>query len=77
MSLLRVLLCQVEVSESGWSLVQMSPTECGGSESDHESSTKRRSWSTGAVASWYQRSLDFGRKAILCHIHTDFSIHVN
>jgi hypothetical protein len=24
-----VVCCQVEVSESGWSLVQRSPTECG------------------------------------------------
>jgi hypothetical protein len=24
-----VVCCQVEVSATGWSLVQMSPTECG------------------------------------------------
>jgi hypothetical protein len=26
---LSVVCCQVEVSAKGWSLVQMSPTECG------------------------------------------------
>jgi hypothetical protein len=29
MSLVSVVCCQVEVSASGWSLVQRSPTECG------------------------------------------------
>jgi len=29
MSLLSVMCCQVDVSASGWSLVQRSPTECG------------------------------------------------
>ena len=33
--------CQVEVSGSGWSLVQRSPTECCVSECDRESSTVR------------------------------------
>ena len=33
-----VLCCQVEVSASGWSLVQRSPTECGVSECDREAS---------------------------------------
>jgi len=35
--------CQVEVSASGWSLVQRSPTECGMSESDSEASTMMKS----------------------------------
>jgi hypothetical protein len=35
--LLWVLLCQVEVSATGWSLVQRSPTECGVSVCDLES----------------------------------------
>ena len=42
--LVSVVCCQVEVSASGWSLVQRSP-EC-----DHESSIMRRPWPTGAVA---------------------------
>jgi hypothetical protein len=29
LSLVSVVCCQVEVSASGWSLVQRSPTECG------------------------------------------------
>jgi hypothetical protein len=36
--------CQVEVSASGWSLVQRSPTECGVSEYDREASIMRRPW---------------------------------
>ena len=36
MSLVSVVFCQVEVSAPGWSLVQISPTECGVSECDHE-----------------------------------------
>jgi hypothetical protein len=36
--------CQVEVSASGWSLGQRSPTECGVSECDREASIKRRPW---------------------------------
>jgi hypothetical protein len=47
-----VVCCQVEVSASDWSLIQRSPTECGVSECDHESSTMRRPWPTRAVVSW-------------------------
>ena len=43
-----VLCCQVEVSASGWSLFQRSPTECAVSECDFETSTKRRPRPTGA-----------------------------
>jgi hypothetical protein len=46
LSLVSVVCCQVEVSASGWSLVQRSPTECGVSECDREASTVRRPWST-------------------------------
>jgi hypothetical protein len=35
-----------EVSASGWSLVQESPTKCGVSECVREASTKRRPWPT-------------------------------
>jgi len=47
MSVVNVVSCQVEVSTSGWSLVQRSPTECGVSEFDRESPILRRPWSTG------------------------------
>jgi hypothetical protein len=36
LSFVSVVCCQVEVSASGWSLVQGSPTECGVSECDRE-----------------------------------------
>ena len=42
---------QVDVSASGWSLVQ-SPTYCGVSESDLETSTMRRPGPTRAVEPW-------------------------
>jgi hypothetical protein len=42
-----VLCCQVEVAATGLSLVQRSPTECGVSEYDRESSITRRPWPTG------------------------------
>ena len=42
-----VVCCQVEVAASGRSLVQSSPTECGVSECDLETSSARRPWPTG------------------------------
>ena len=44
LSLVSVVFCEVEVSASGWSLVQRSPTECGVSECDREDSIMRRPW---------------------------------
>jgi hypothetical protein len=41
-SLVSVVCCQAEVSATGWSLVQRSPTECGVSECDSEASIIRR-----------------------------------
>jgi hypothetical protein len=38
--------CQVEVSASGWSLVQRSPTECGVSVCDREASRIKTLWPT-------------------------------
>jgi hypothetical protein len=53
MSVSFVVCCQVEVSASGWSLVQRSPTECGVSECDREASIMRRPWPTrGCCARW-------------------------
>jgi hypothetical protein len=43
-----LLCCQVEVSASGWSLAQRSPTECGVAKSDREAGIMRRPWPTGA-----------------------------
>jgi hypothetical protein len=46
LSLVSVVCCQVEVSASGWSLVQRSPAECGVSECGREASKMRRPWPT-------------------------------
>jgi hypothetical protein len=45
-SLVSVAFCEVEVSATGWSLVQRSPTECGVSECDREALITRRPWPT-------------------------------
>jgi hypothetical protein len=47
LSVVNVVCCQVEVSVTGWSLVQRSPTECGVSEYDREASITKRPWPTG------------------------------
>jgi hypothetical protein len=52
LSLVSVVLCQVEVSATGRSLVQKSPAECGVSECDLETSTMRRPSPTGAAELW-------------------------
>jgi hypothetical protein len=44
LSLVKVVCCQVEVSETGWSLVQRSPTERGVCQCDREASIMRRPW---------------------------------
>jgi hypothetical protein len=44
--LVSVVCCQVEVSASGWSLVQSSHTECCMCECDCEASIMRRPWPT-------------------------------
>ena len=54
LSLVIVVFCKVEVSASGWSLVQRSPTECDVSECD-EFSIMRRPWHTRAVAPWQKK----------------------
>ena len=42
--LVRVVCCLVDVSVSGWSLVQRNPTECGVSVCDREASIMKRHW---------------------------------
>ena len=49
LSLVSVVCCQVEVSATGRSLVQRSPTECGVSECDVETLTMRKPRPTGDV----------------------------
>jgi len=50
LSVMRVVRCQVEVSSSGWSLVQRSPTECSVSECDIETSILRHRFTGGCFA---------------------------
>ena len=52
MSLVSAVCCQVEVSASGWSLVQRIPTDCDVSECNHKSSTMRRPWPPRGVVPW-------------------------
>jgi hypothetical protein len=52
LSVVNVVCCQVEVSASGWSLVQRSLTDCGVSGCDREASKMRRPWPTRAVMPW-------------------------
>jgi hypothetical protein len=46
LSRVSVVCSEVEVSASGWSLIQRSPTKCGVSECDREASTMTRPWPT-------------------------------
>jgi len=41
LSVVSVVCCQVQVSVTGWSLVQRGPTNCGVSECDHGTSQRR------------------------------------
>lgn len=50
-SVVIIVLCQVEVSAMGQSLVQRNPTECGVPVCDHETLTMRRPWSTSSCCS--------------------------
>jgi len=51
LSLVSAACCQVEVSASGWSLVQRNPIESGVSECDRKSSIMRRTWPNGGCCS--------------------------
>jgi len=46
LSLVSIVFCQVEVSASSWSLVQMSPTDYGVSECDREGFIRKKPWPT-------------------------------
>ena len=51
MSVMIIVCCQIEVSASGLSLVQRSPTDGGVSECDLECSTIRKTWLTRGLLS--------------------------
>ena len=55
-----VVCCQIEVSVSGRSLVERSPTECGVSEYDREASIMRRLSSTGGLL-FHARKINLSR----------------
>jgi hypothetical protein len=67
LSLVSVVCCQVEVSASGWSLVQRCPTDCGVSECDREASTVRRPWPTRGCC-------DIGEKIVICSLNRTFNV---
>jgi hypothetical protein len=66
LSLVSVMCCHVEISASGWSLVQRSPTECGVSECDREASIMRRPWPTRVVEPLQKRKWQIS--VVLCII---------
>jgi hypothetical protein len=65
LSVVSVVCCQVEVSASGWSLVQRSPTECGVSECDREASTMKRPWPTRGCRA-IEKKKEFPRYSLQC-----------
>ena len=75
-SAVSVVCCQVEVSATGWSLAQRSPTECGVSECDREASTMRRPWPTGGY--WTMgRKVGFTSNGDSMEVHSLNSIWSN
>jgi hypothetical protein len=73
LSLVSVVCCQIEVSATGRSLVQMSPTEFGVSECDREASILKRAWPTkgccamgGKKSSRSRATNCYGPKSAVC-----------
>jgi hypothetical protein len=60
-----VVCCQVEVSATGWSLVQRSPTECGVSECDREASETGGLGPQGAVERLREREREREKRVLL------------
>jgi hypothetical protein len=74
LSLVSDVCCQVEVSVTGWSLVQRSPNECGVSECDREASIMRRSWPTrGCCAIGNIKSVSKQAFMMYIHIHNIYT----
>jgi hypothetical protein len=57
MSFETVVCCQVEVYETGWSLIQRGPNECGVSEWDREALIMRRTWPAGGLMHHEKKSI--------------------
>jgi len=64
LSVVSVVWCQVEVSAKSWSLVQRSPTDCGASLGDLETSWMRRPWPTWGLSRQKQTNFLYGRSQI-------------
>jgi hypothetical protein len=71
--LVSVLCCQTEVSASGLSLVQGSPTEFGVSECDREDSKMRRSRPTRAVETLEKNNIHTVSLLVMFHISFDWT----
>ena len=59
LSLVSVVCFYVEVSATGWSLVQRSPIECGVPECNHETQTKKRPGRTRVIEPWKKKAEEF------------------
>ena len=84
MSFMNVVFCVgLEVSASGWSLVQRSRTECGVSECDREASITKRCWPTKGccamegVGDLFHGTGVFFCLGITCRFLEDVSFHVH
>jgi hypothetical protein len=59
LSVVSVVCCQVEVSATGWSLVQRSPTECGVSECDREAWKIEAALAPKGLSSYWKKTYLF------------------
>jgi hypothetical protein len=66
--------CQVEVSASGWSLVQRNPNHCGVSECDHEVSIMRMPWHTRGCYAMEKNCLRFSLTSLSTPITATFHL---
>jgi len=57
-SVVFIVCCQIEISASGWSLVQRSPNECDVSKCDREASTVVKPWPAGDCLAMHKRYLN-------------------
>ena len=79
LTVVSVVCCQVEISVTSRSLVQMSPTECGVSECDREASIMSRSWPTGGCCAMENEKVETEllkiSPSVLLYVKTSCHIH--
>jgi hypothetical protein len=68
LSLVNSVCCQIEISASGRSLLQRSPTQCGVSECDREASIMRGPWPTRNCCSMKKKIIGLLGQRALPHI---------